>query len=91
MIVEWFLGVAVSLFHSLMGALPVATVPAWLSDSSGAMATVFSAAGSMGVWFNAQLLIVVLGAVLALWLVGFSIKLVRIVASFLTAGGGSAA
>jgi len=45
----------------------------------------------MGVWFPSTLVITVLTGVLALWLVGFGIKIVRIVASFFTAGGGSAA
>lgn len=79
------------LLHVLLSALPVVTVPDWLASISGAMSLVFQAAGSMGVWFPAGLLVTVLMAVLSLWLVGFAIKIVRIVASFFTAGGGSAA
>ena len=37
------------------------------------------------------LIITVLGALIAAWLTGFVIKVARIVASFLTLGGGSAA
>lgn len=91
MITEWVLGVGGWLLTTLLGALPTVTVPAWMSGNDSAFSTVFSAAGTMGVWFPTTLVISVLTGVLALWLVGFGIKLVRIVASFFTAGGGSAA
>lgn len=91
MITEWVLGVGGWLLTALLAALPTVTVPTWLSGNDSAFSTVFSAAGSMGVWFPSTLVISVLTGVLALWLVGFGIKLVRIVASFFTAGGGSAA
>lgn len=91
MITEWVLGVGGWLLHALLSALPTVTVPSWLSGSDSAFASVFQAAGSMGVWFPSTLVIAVLGGVLALWVVGFGIKIVRIVASFFTAGGGSAA
>jgi len=90
-ITEWVLGVGGWLLHTLLGALPVMSVPGWMSSNDGAFSTVFGAAGSMGVWFPSTLVVTVLLAVVATWLVGFGIKLVRIVASFLTAGGGSAA
>jgi hypothetical protein len=89
-IVEWLLSLGAYLLHALMSVLPTVTAPAWLTDTSGAAATVFSAAGSMGVWFPAPLLLTVLSGLLVLWLSGFAIKLVRMVASFFTAGGGSA-
>lgn len=91
MITEWLLTAFQWLLHTLLAALPTVTVPSWLSGNDSAFATVFSAAGSMGVWFPSTLVIAVLTGVLALWVVGFGIKIVRIVASFFTAGGGSAA
>lgn len=91
MITEWLLGVGGWLLHALLSALPTVTVPTWLSGSDSAFTTVFSAASSMGVWFPTTLVISVLTGLLVLWLVGFGIKIVRIVASFFTAGGGSAA
>jgi hypothetical protein len=89
-IVQWLLGVGANLVHWLLGTLPVMQVPDWLSASDNAFTTVFSAAGSMGVWFPAPLLVVVLGALLVFWLSGFAIKLGRMVLSVFTAGGGSA-
>ena len=90
MITEWVLTAFQWLLHTLLSVLPVVTVPSWLSGNDSAFSTVFSAAGSMGVWFPSTLVIAVLTGVLALWLIGFGIKLVRVVASFFTAGGGSA-
>lgn len=91
MIAEWVLGVGAALLHAVMGALPVVSAPDWLTDNNGAFSTVFQAAGSMGVWFPAPLLIIVLSGLLVLWLAGFTIKLARMVLSLFTAGGGSAA
>ena len=91
MITQWLLGIGVSLLHGLFSVLPVVTAPDWLTSNNGAFSTVFADAGSMGVWFNAPLLIVVLSALLVLWLAGFTIKLARMVLSLFTAGGGSAA
>jgi len=89
-ITGWLLTAGQALLHALLSVLPTVTAPEWLMDSTGAAATVFSAAGSMGVWFPASLLLTVLAGLLTLWLAGFGIKLVRMVASFFTAGGGSA-
>lgn len=91
MITEWLLTVGQTILHALLSVLPTVTAPTWLTDTTGAAATVFSAAGSMGVWFPAPLLLTVLAGLLTLWVAGFAIKLVRMVASFFTAGGGSAA
>jgi len=91
MIVDWLLGLGTLLLTALCSVLPVVTVPSWLSSNGSVFSTVFADAGSMGVWFPAPLLITVLTAVLAFWLVGFTIKLARMVLSLFTAGGGSAA
>lgn len=77
--------------HGLLSVLPHVSAPGWLSASDGAVSTVFQYADSMGVWFPTGLAVTVLGALLATWGVGFAIKGVRIVLSFLTLGGGSAA
>lgn len=76
---------------ALMGLLPDVSVPTWLDDAADATAVVFEFAQDMGVWFPVTLLIAVLGALLSTWGIGFGIKIVRMVASFATGGGGSAA
>lgn len=90
MITDAILDFLTGVLHSILGALPTVSVPGWL-EASGPVATVFADAGSMGAWFPTTLAGVVLAALLAAWGTGFVIKAIRIVASFFTAGGGSAA
>ena len=90
MITGTLLSIGSSFIHWLLGLLPVITVPSWLTGSNSAMTTVFTDAGLMGVWFPAGLLISVLAGLLLILTVGFGIKVARMVASFFTAGGGSA-
>lgn len=86
-IVLWFFG----LLDWILDLIPTVPIPGWLSDAEGPLSTVLTYAGSMGVWFPTDLLVTVLLAVLSAWGIGFAVKVVRIVASFFTAGGGSAA
>lgn len=91
MITDWVLGVGGWLLHALISVLPVVAVPAWLTGNDSAFATVFSAAGSMGVWFPSTLVVSVLSGLLVIWLASFVVKVARMVLSLFTAGGGSAA
>ena len=90
MITEWLLGLLGTLVRGLLSALPTFDPPSWFSDSGGLFASIFGVADSMGVWLPVTLGFTVLVAVLGCVVVGFAIKAVRIVASFATAGGGSA-
>jgi hypothetical protein len=90
MIVEWFLGVLVSLLEGLLSVLPAFDPPAWFSDSGGLFGQMFGNAASMGVWIPVGLGMTVMVAVLTCVVIGFGIKVTRIAASFMTAGGGSA-
>jgi len=83
---NFFLGIVAA----LLSFLPTNEPPEWLSQISGAVGTVYGYAGLMGVWFPVTLVRNVVLAVLAAWLAGFVVKAVRIVASFVTVGGGSA-
>lgn len=91
MIIEFLMTVAANVFDWLFSGLPPYTPPDWLSGLSGAAAQVFSVASSMGVWFPATLVLTILGALLAVWLVSFGIKVARMAISLFTGGGGSAA
>ena len=91
MITDAILSFFGGILHTIMSALPVIQVPGWLASGSGAVSTVFGFVGSMGVWFPGGLALSVIGALLAVWLVGFGIKIARIVISLFTFGGGSAA
>lgn len=90
MITDAILDFLTGVLHSILGSLPTLAVPSWL-DTSGPIGTVFTYAGLMGAWFPTSLATTVLLALLGAWGVGFGVKTVRILASFFTAGGGSAA
>jgi len=90
MIVEWFLGLLVSLLETMVSALPSFDPPGWFTNANSGFASVFGVANSMGVWLPVGLGFTVLAAVLTCLVIGFGIKVTRIAASFLTAGGGSA-
>lgn len=81
----------VDVVSAIIGVLPHVPVPSWLDGSNSAFGVVFQDAGLMSVWFPTTLAVTVLGAVLTIWAAGFAIKIARIIASFLTLGGGSAA
>jgi hypothetical protein len=89
-IVEWFLDLLVSLLEALLSVIPSFDPPGWFTSSTSGFASVFGVAQSMGVWLPVNLGFVVVAAVLTCIVVGFGIKVARIAASFLTAGGGSA-
>lgn len=91
MITEWVIGVLVGAVHGLLGTLPVMTPPAWLTGAAGNASTVMGTVNGMGTWMPWPILLTVSAACLTTWLVGFGIKVVRIIASFVTLGGGSAA
>lgn len=90
MIVEWFLGVIASVVHAVVGWIPVVPVPGWFTSATDGLSTVFAFASSMGAWFPLTIGTTVLSAVFASVVIGFGVKVVRIVLSFFTAGGGSA-
>lgn len=85
-IIKFFLGIV----SALLSFLPTNSPPAWLTTIGTAVGTVYSYAGQMGVWFPVTLVRNVALAVIASILAGFIVKVVRIVASFVTIGGGSA-
>jgi hypothetical protein len=68
----------------------VPPVPDWLMALPGYVRVVAGWVAVMGQWFPVEWLVIVIGAVFLTWAAGLAIKLVRIVASFLTLGGGGA-
>ena len=90
MITAAVLDILTLIIGGLLDALPVTTPPAWISTGVSYMPQVFTFAASMGVWFPWSLLGIVLAAVVTTWVGGFVVKVVRIVISHVTGGGGSA-
>lgn len=91
MITEWLLGIAADIIGWLLGSLPAVQAPGWLTSITSNVSTVMGGVDGMSAWIPWPLLVTVGGACLASWLVGLTVKVVRIVASFVTLGGGSAA
>lgn len=91
MIIEGLVSVVVGIIGGIIGLLPDLTPPSWLTNQTGAVGTVMGWFTGLGAWVPLGLVMSVAGSVLACMVIGLVIKLVRIVASFLTAGGGSAA
>jgi len=91
MIADAVISVFVWIIKAVVGLLPTGAAPAWLDDGAGYMAEIFGLVSGLGAWVPVSLAVTVVAAVLACVVIGFLIKVIRIVASFLTAGGGSAA
>lgn len=91
MITEALMTFLVLIVELITGLLPTTAAPSWMADGGGYLATVFSAGAGLGAWLPWPLIGTVFAAVMSCLLAGLTIKLVRIVASFFTAGGGSAA
>lgn len=87
----WLLGTVVQLVAWLIDLIPLPDPDPILSGVSGGIGSVFAAAGALSYWVpfgQAGMAVLVVAAVAA---AAFGIKVVRIIASFLTLGGGSAA
>jgi len=89
MVTDALLSFVAWLVETILGWLPVVTPPSWLGDASSGIQSMFAAASTMGVWLPVTLGFQVLAAVLACVLIGLAIKLIRSVASYFLAGGGS--
>lgn len=81
----------VMLLMALLDSLPETQVPEWVTSGATFIPQIFQFASSLGVWVPWGLISQVMFGVVAVWLVAFGIKIVRIVISHLTGGGGSAA
>lgn len=75
----------------LGGLFTLPAVPSFFGDVAGYVASAASYVASTSVWMPWTLLATVIGAWAVCMALALGVKVVRIVASFLTAGGGSAA
>lgn len=91
MIVDAFLGWISSALAFVVENLPAPQVPEWLSGFSMEAASATASVGYMGNWVPVPLLAAIGTVVAAAWAAGLIMKIGRIVLSFFTAGGGSAA
>lgn len=90
MIVEAVVSLLVALVDGALALLPSAAPPAWFTSAGSQWSSLMGQVSLMGNWFPVSLATNVVGAVLGSWVIGFTIKVVRLVLSYFTAGGGSA-
>lgn len=74
----------------IFGSFSLPNPPGWLYSAEAPISTVFSAVGSMGVWFPGGVVLGVIGAVFAARMAGLVIKIARMALSLFTGGGGHA-
>jgi hypothetical protein len=89
MIVNAILNLVGSLINGLFDIMPHLAVPSWISGISSNLATVTGALSGTSNWLPWDVLALGVALTLSGVGVGVAIKGIRIVASFLTAGGGS--
>lgn len=91
MITKLVMAFFVTLINLVLSILPSGGPPSWWSDAAGYIGTVWGYGTGLGAWLPWGLAAVCVPAVFVAMGVGFTIKIIRIIASFFTAGGGSAA
>jgi hypothetical protein len=90
MIVEWLLGAVSWLWQHLIANVPFPAVPDWLTSTASATSSLSSHFAGLGAWLPFPLLSTIGAAWLLVLVASLGLKVVRIVASFMTVGGGSA-
>lgn len=91
MIVEALVKVLTAIVEFVIGLIPTAGPPAWMATTSDKLSAALAYSSGLGAWIPWPLVGTVFASVMGCVVLGLTIKLVRIVASFFTAGGGSAA
>lgn len=88
MIWEWVWNRIAEAAEWLHSQYVVMGVPDWVFSGVAFVASAMAYVTSLGNWIPFDLMYVVAVAVFAAWALGISIKLLRVVASFMTLGGG---
>lgn len=91
MVIDWVLSWLATSVAWLGTVIQAPGVPSFIADLPGYVATAAGYMVGTGPWIPWALATAVVGAYLACLAAGIALKLARIVASFLTLGGGSAA
>lgn len=91
MITQWLIDMVTSFVQGLLDLVPLPPIPDWLSSGAGAVGSVAAQMGALSNWIPVTVGVAIIGTILAIIVAAAAVKVVRIIASFLTAGGGSAA
>jgi hypothetical protein len=90
-ITQWLIQAVSWFWEWVCSWLPAPEVPAWLASAGPTIQGFVSKIGGLGAFLPFSVLGAVLGLLLLLMVASLAIKVVRIIASFFTMGGGSAA
>lgn len=91
MIIKWLLDVVTGFLGWVVGLLPSVSIPVWMSTTvPNAITTIGGYISSIDVWLPFSDAGIAVAFVVVALAAAVAIKIVRIVASFVTAGGGSA-
>ncbi len=90
MITQWLLDALVTVFSWLCSNFPTFTVPDFLSSVQSGIASINGDISGMDAWIPLSDAVAVTLAVVGVFAAALAIKVLRIVASFLTLGGGGA-
>lgn len=88
MVTEWALRAFASFVSTVFGWVEVPEPPSWIGDIGGYLSTVGAYFDGTGNWIPWALVAAVLAGWAGVLLFGLAVRFVRVVASFLTLGGG---
>lgn len=92
MIVQAFIDGVYSLFQWLLSTIPAdAAPPEWLQGGVAAMRSVLEYAGLLSTWVPVGLVVQMANLMVLAMVVNSSVKILRLVVSLFTGGGGGAA
>lgn len=91
MVTNSILNILSGIWSWFIGMLPAPSVPDWFTAADSGLHQLAQALGSVSAWIPVGLIGLVLATWATAWAAGAFIKIARIVLSFLTMGGGSAA
>jgi hypothetical protein len=89
-IVEAFVNLLVGVADLIFSALGHAAAPGFVRNLGGQLSTIVDYSASMGAWVPWSALGVAIGAVMAAHVISLSVKVIRMLLSLFTGGGGAA-
>lgn len=88
--VDWLLGLLRQAWDWIVAQIVVPSPPGWMVDAAAMMGQLTSQVGALSNWVPIPVLVGVLAWGAMLVVAAFTIRIIRIIASFATLGGGGA-
>jgi hypothetical protein len=90
-ITQWVIDLVAAVWSLLVSAMGTAAAPGWLTGLTGQLDSLVAAGSSMGVWVPWSVFGPALASVVVCAGIAFAVRMVRMLLSLFTGGGGSAA